>query len=133
MSFFDGIGEAVADMSRKATIHTAVNSGGSAQAASFTVDTEQIPGLIAKYEEAQEKLAGILQKAQDLRNINGPGKDEVSKKLAESLGEMAGDNEGCLSWAVNDARSRLQAQIDQLKAAQGTYQNTDADAAPRQV
>ncbi|MEV6234164.1 hypothetical protein AB0L88_40500 [Saccharopolyspora shandongensis] len=133
MSFFDGIVTTAQKAVRQATIHTAVNSGGSAQAASFTVDVEQIPGLITKYEEAQEKLGKILQKAQDLRYINGPGEDEVSQKLASALGEMAGDGEGCLSWAVNDARERIQAQINQLKAALGTYQNTDEDASIRQV
>ena len=69
MGFFDGIVDAQQQLVRKATIHTAVNAGGSAQAASFTVDVEQIPGLIAKYEEAQEKLEAILTKAQQLRKI----------------------------------------------------------------
>lgn len=133
MGFFDGIVDAQQQLVRKATIHTAVNAGGSAQAASFTVDVEQIPGLIAKYEEAQEKLEAILTKAQQLRKITPPGKDEVSRKLADSLGQMAGNDEGCLSWAVNDARKRIQSQIDQLKAAQSTYQNTDEDASIRQL
>lgn len=133
MAIWDGVSKAVGAAANKAMIHTAVNSGGTAQSASFSVDIEQIPGLIAKYEEAQEKLLDILNKAQDLQYINGPGKDEVSRKLAESLAEMAGSNEGCLSWAVNDARTRIQSQIDQLKAAQGTYQNTDEDASIRQV
>ncbi|MCI2424247.1 PE domain-containing protein [Saccharopolyspora sp. K220] len=133
MAFFDGIVSAVDSASRMATIHTAINSGGTAKAASFSVDIEQIPGLIAKYEEAVEKLEQILMKAQQLRKVAPPGDDEVSKKLADSLGEMAGNNEGCLSWAVNDARKRLQTQIDQLKAAQGTYQSTDEAATARQV
>ncbi|MER7015579.1 hypothetical protein ABT324_29445 [Saccharopolyspora sp. NPDC000359] len=133
MGILDGIVDAQRQMVRQATIHTAINAGGSAQAASFSVDIEQIPGLIAKYEEAQDKLGKILRKAQDLRYINGPGKDEVSQKLASALGEMAGDGEGCLSWAVNDARKRLQSQIDQLKAAQGTYTSTDEAATARQV
>ncbi|MDA3630792.1 hypothetical protein OU415_35570 [Saccharopolyspora sp. WRP15-2] len=133
MSFFDGIIDAQQKMVRTATIHTAINSGGSAQAASFSVDIEQIPGLIAKYEEAQDKLLDIVQKAQELQNIAPPGDDEVSQKLASALGEMAGDGEGCLTWAVNDARSRIQSQIDQLKAALGTYKNTDDDASIRQV
>lgn len=133
MAIWDGVSKAVGAAANKAMIHTAVNSGGTAQSASFSVDIEQIPGLIAKYEEAQEKLNGILEKAQELKKIAPPGNDEVSKTLAKSLGEMAGDNEGCLSWAVNDARERIQSQIDQLKAAQGTYQNTDENASIRQV
>ncbi|MDA3648239.1 hypothetical protein LZ318_18105 [Saccharopolyspora indica] len=138
MAIWDGIGAAGAAAAKavaanKAMIHTAVNSGGTAQAASFSVDIEQIPGLIAKYEEAQDKLDRILRKAQDLRYINGPGEDEVSQQLASALGEMAGDGEGCLSWAVNDARTRIQGMIDQLKAAQGTYTSTDEAATASQV
>jgi hypothetical protein len=133
VSIFDGVVDAAQKAVRTATIHTAINAGGTAQAASFTVDIEQIPGLIAKYEEAVEKLEQILMRAQQLRKVAPPGDDEVSKKLADSLGEMASNNEGCLSWAVNDARKRLQVQIDQLKAAQGTYQNTDEAATARQV
>lgn len=133
MAIWDGVSKAVGAAANKAMIHTAVNSGGTAQSASFSVDIEQIPGLIAKYEEAMEKLTDILTKAQQLQKIAPPGDDEVSKTLAKSLGEMAGNNEGCLSWAVNDARARIQSQIDQLKAAQGTYQNTDEDASIRQV
>ncbi|MGP4021663.1 PE domain-containing protein [Saccharopolyspora sp. 5N708] len=133
MAFFDGIVTAVDSAKRMAVVHTAINSGGTATAASFSVDIEQIPGLIAKYEDAVEKLEQILMKAQQLRKVAPPGEDEVSEKLANSLGEMAGNNEGCLSWAVNDARKRLQAQIDQLKAAQGTYQSTDEAATARQV
>ncbi|MER7078073.1 hypothetical protein SAMN02982929_07114 [Saccharopolyspora kobensis] len=133
MGFWDGIVDAQQQMVRKATIHTAINAGGSAQAASFSVDIEQIPGLIAKYEEAQDKFMDILEKAQELKNIAPPGDDEVSQKLASSLSEMAGNNEGCLVWAINDARMRIQSQIDQLKAAQSTYQNTDEDASIRQV
>lgn len=137
MSFFDGVGNAVVTAGQKAvrsaTIHTAINSGGTAQAASFTVDIEQIPGLITKYEEAQDKLLDILTQAQRLRHINGPGDDEVSKRLASALGDMAGEDEGCLSWAVNDARARIQSQIDQLKAALGTYKTTDENATARQV
>ncbi|MBB5153798.1 hypothetical protein [Saccharopolyspora phatthalungensis] len=133
MAFFDGVVDAWQDITRKATIHTAINSGGTAKAASFSVDIEQIPGLIAEYEKARDKLSDILMTAQDLRYIKGPGEDDVSQKLAKALGEMAGDGEGCLSWAVNDARNRIQAQIDQLKAAQGTYQNTDEAATARQV
>jgi hypothetical protein len=133
VSIFDEVVTGVQKAVRTATIHTAINAGGSAQAAAFTVDIEQIPGLIAKYEEAQEKLGKILSKAQDLRYINGPGKDEVSQRLATALGDMAGDGEGCLSWAVNDARDRIQTQINQLKAALGTYQNTDEDASIRQA
>ncbi|MEV0703832.1 hypothetical protein AB0I53_38775 [Saccharopolyspora sp. NPDC050389] len=133
MSFFDGIVTTAQKAVRQATVHTAINSGGSAQAASFTVDIEQIPGLITEYEKAQDKLDEILMAAQQLQKIAPPGDDEVSQRLSDSLGEMAGENEGCLSWAVNDARARIQTQIDQLKAAQGGYQNTDEDASIRQV
>ncbi|PKW14032.1 PE domain-containing protein [Saccharopolyspora spinosa] len=137
MSFFDGVGNAVVTagqkVARSATIHTAINSGGTAKAASFQVDIEQIPGLITEYEKAQDMLGRILRKAQDLQNVVPPGDDEVSERLASSLGEMAGNNEGCLSWAVNDARARIQSQIDQLKAALGTYQTTDENATARQV
>ncbi|GAA0511707.1 hypothetical protein GCM10009545_12140 [Saccharopolyspora thermophila] len=129
----DGVVDAARTAVRRATIHTAINSGGTAKAASFSVDIEQIPGLITKYEEAQDKLLDILTKAQELRKISPPGKDEVSNRLANALGEMAGESEGCLSWAVNDARSRIQSMIDQLKAAQGTYQRTDEAASIRQV
>ncbi|MFI0470974.1 MULTISPECIES: hypothetical protein [Saccharopolyspora] len=133
MSFFDGVVTTAQKAVRQATVHTAINSGGSAQAASFTVDIEQIPGLIAKYEDAREKMERILRKAQQLGNIQGPGEDEVSQRLVTSLNEMAGHNEGCLSWAVADGIKRLTSQIDQLKAAQREYQTTDENATARQV
>ncbi|MGW1677669.1 hypothetical protein [Saccharopolyspora sp. NPDC002376] len=133
MSFFDGIIETQQKMMRTATIHTAVNAGGSTQAASFSVDIDQIPGLIASYEDAREKMERILQKAQQLGSLQKPGEDEVSNRLTESLKEMAGHNEGCLSWAVADGVKRLTNQIDQLKAAQREYQTTDENATARQV
>lgn len=116
-----------------AQVTTYVNSGGTAQQASFSVDIEQIPGLIASYKDAQDSLRKILRKSQELQEIAPPGNDEVSQKLAKSLGEMAGNKEGGLSWAVSDAISRLQSQIDQLHAAQNDYQATDEAAKPRQV
>lgn len=137
MSFFEeAASKAVAvgqQARRSATIHTAINAGGSAQTASFTVDIEQIPGLIAEYQKAQDKLGEILMAAQQLKKVAPPGDDEVSERLSMALGEMAGESEGCLSWAVNDARARIQTQIDQLKAAQSGYQTTDEDASIRQV
>ncbi|MGW3469419.1 hypothetical protein ACWDKQ_13325 [Saccharopolyspora sp. NPDC000995] len=137
MSFFEGVGNAVVTagqkVARSATIHTAINSGGTAKAASFQVDIEQIPGLIASYKDAQDKLDEILEKAQQLTAIAPPGDDEVSERLASALGDMAGHNEGCLSWAVDDAKKRLQVQIEQLQAASRDYQNIDEDSRIRQV
>ncbi|RKT83721.1 hypothetical protein SAMN05421805_1207 [Saccharopolyspora antimicrobica] len=133
MAFWDGVSKAVGAAANKAMIHTAINSGGTAQSASFSVDIEQIPGLIASYEDAREKMERILQKAQQLGNLQKPGEDEVSTQLTESLKEMAGHKEGCLSWAVADGVKRLTNQIEQLKAAQREYQTADENATARQV
>lgn len=116
-----------------AIISTIASSGGSAQQASFSVEIDQIPGLIAKYEEAQRKLAAIQDKAMQLKDVTPPGDDEVSAKLAQSLGEMAGDGDGKLSWAVTQGIERLQGQIDQLKSAQSSYQGADEQATPSQA
>lgn len=116
-----------------AVVKTAVNVGGGVQQASFSVDLDQIPGLIAKYEEAREKLVAIQKKAGDLQNVVPPGDDEVSAKLASSLGEMAGSGDGKLGWAVSQAIERLQGQIDQLKAAQQGYQTSDENATAQQT
>ncbi|MEU6269867.1 hypothetical protein [Saccharopolyspora shandongensis] len=137
MSFFDGVGNAVVTAGQKAmrsaTIHTAINAGGTATAAAFQVDIEQIPALLTAYKDAQDNLDQILFKAQQLQKIAPPGDDEVSDRLSSALGDMAGHNEGCLSWAVDDAKKRLQVQIEQLEAASRDYQNIDEDSRIRQV
>lgn len=114
-----------------ASVNTWVNTDGGVQQATFSVDMDQVPGLIAKYEEAREMLDEILQDAQELRKVAPPGTDETSVQLADNLGRMAGGEEGCLSWAVTDGRQRIQDQIDQLKAALHDYQNADEAATPR--
>ncbi len=128
--FFD---EFTSKISR-AVVSTWINSGGTAQQASFSVDLEQIPGLIAKYEEARDKLRNILNKAQQLEQVGrsgAPGNDEVSKQLAQALGRTAGKEPGCLSWAVNDGIDRLNSQIEQLETAKRNYEASDDTANPR--
>ncbi len=115
-------------MAGKAVVNTHINVGGVAQQASFSVDIEQIPRLVASYRDAQDKLREIRDLAGELRSIPPPGEDEVSKQLVKNLGEMAGDGEGCLTAAVQDAYQRLQSQIEHLEAAQREYQNTDDSA-----
>lgn len=128
--FFEQIGNSLF-MGSRALVNTWVNSGGAAQQASFSVDIEQIPGLIAKYEQARDEMDEILQDAQELQRIPAPGEDEVSKQMVHDLRKKAGNDPGCLSWAVNDGRQRLQDQIDQLKQARLDYQNADEAATPR--
>ncbi|WP_433871165.1 hypothetical protein [Saccharopolyspora sp. CA-218241] len=121
-------------------MHTVVNTGSAggggaaATQASFSVDIEQIPGLIAKYQEAQDELRAIQRHANQLANLKiGAGDDEVSGKASEALAKMAGNDRGNLGWAVTQCIERLQGQIDQLKAAQSGYQSADEAATPRQV
>ncbi|MHA6800466.1 hypothetical protein [Bounagaea algeriensis] len=118
----------------QALVNTHVNDGsGGVQQASFSVDVEQIPDLVAKYKEAQDKLRGILSKTTDMQKMTGPGTDEVSQKIATSLNQMAGEEPGNLAWVVNKTIERLQNQIEQLEAAQRDYQSTDEEATPRQL
>ncbi|MHA6798560.1 hypothetical protein [Bounagaea algeriensis] len=118
----------------QALVNTHVNDGsGGVQQASFSVDVEQIPGLVAKYRGAQDKLRGIKRKAAELRELPGPAADEVSQKLAQSLGSMAGEEPGKLTWVVDATIDRLQNQIEQLEAAQRDYQSTDEEAIPRKL
>ncbi|MHA6802514.1 hypothetical protein [Salinifilum ghardaiensis] len=117
-----------------ALVNTHVNDGsGGVQQATFSVDVEQIPDLVAKYKEAREKLHGIRQKANDLQRPAEPAADEVSQKIKQSLGNMAGEEPGQLSWVVDKTIERLNNQIEQLEAAQRDYRATDDEATPRQL
>ncbi|MEY8040451.1 hypothetical protein [Saccharopolyspora cebuensis] len=125
----------------RAVVHTVVNTGsaggggaGAAQA-SFSVDIEQIPGLIAKYEEARDLLVAIGESAVETENISRrrAGEDEVSGKVAEAMATMTSNEPGKLGWAVQQCITRIEDQISQLKAAQSGYQTADEAATPRQV
>lgn len=116
-----------------ATINTVVNSGGSPQAASFNVDTDKIPGMIAKYEDARDELDRILRTARQKKSIKPAGDDEVSKAAAQAIKNLLGDAPGGLTKAVDDARRHIQDQIDQLKAAQKDYRAADEAATPTQM
>ncbi|QGK68579.1 hypothetical protein GIY23_02540 [Allosaccharopolyspora coralli] len=111
-------------------VNTAVNSGGTAQAASFSVELDQIPALIAKYEDAQQKLQSIRRQASRLSTVGAPGNDEVSKNLAQALNDMATNGPGSLLDAVTDGINRVKHQIEQLKSAQQGYQQADESATP---
>lgn len=118
----------------QAVVNTHVNDGqGGVQQASFSVEVEQIPELVAQYTQARDKLEAIRQKAGELRTPPGPAEDEVSQKLARSLGAMAGEEPGKLAWVVSQTIERLNDQIAQLQAAQRDYQSTDEEATPRQL
>ena len=120
--------------SPQALVNTHVNDGnGGVQQASFSVDAEQIPDLVAKYKEARDKLTAIRQKATELQEFTGPAEDEVSQKLARSLGRMASEEPGKLAWVVDKTIDRLTNQIEQLEAAQRDYRSTDEEATPRQL
>ncbi|KEI45466.1 hypothetical protein GU90_03215 [Saccharopolyspora rectivirgula] len=116
-----------------AVVNTYINTAGGVQKASFTVDIEQIPGLIEKYKDAREKLRKILQKSYRLRSITPPGEDEISQQMANSLSKMATDEPGCLAEAVRDGIKRLTDQINQLEAALRDYRSTDEAATARQI
>lgn len=115
----------------RAVVATHVNEGGAAKQVSYSVDLEQIPGLIAKYEEARERLHKILNKATEIERLGdnvSPGSDEVSRNSTKTLTGKAGEGQGGLAWSVRDAIDRISSQIDQLKAARTQYANSE-DAA----
>lgn len=117
-----------------AVVNTYVNAGGGVQQASFSVDIEQIPGLIEKYQEARAKLVKIRNSAFRLgAAISAPGEDEVSKQMTHELARRAHYDAGCLGHAVDEGIKRLTDQIEQLEAALRDYQNTDESAIARQV
>ncbi|WP_460956834.1 hypothetical protein [Parasphingorhabdus pacifica] len=130
MSMTPGMGGIAAGM---AQVSTYVNTGGTAQQASFSVDLDQAPGLLASYKDAREQLSKIATKAARLQLIGSPGDDEVSKKLVKDLGKMASSEPGCLLEAVNDGIKRLNEQIEQLENAINDYQAADENAKPTQV
>ncbi len=115
-------------------VSTWVNVGNSVQKASFSVDMDQIPGLIDKYKQAQDMMRDILQDAQQLErlgNRGAPGADEVSHNMAQAMARKASHDIGCLSWAVDDGYKRLEDQIAQLEAAKRDYEASDHTATPR--
>ncbi|WP_188984377.1 hypothetical protein [Saccharopolyspora thermophila] len=122
----------------RAVVNTFVNTRGASGAptvtqASFSVDLDQIPALIGKYEEARDKLEQTKFKARELQQIKAPGDDEVSKSMAAALERMAGNEPGGLAWVVDKTIERLNTQINQLKAAQQGYRTADENATPQQV
>lgn len=117
-----------------AVVNTYVNAGGGVQQASFSVDIEQIPGLIEKYQEARAKLTRIKNNAFRLTSaLSAPGEDEVSKQMTKELALKGQSDVGCLGHAVDEGIKRLTDQIEQLEAALRDYQNTDESAIARQV
>ncbi|GAB2650872.1 hypothetical protein GCM10027271_05650 [Saccharopolyspora gloriosae] len=116
-----------------ATINTTVNNGGVSSGASFSVDTDAIPGMIAKYEDARGELDEILNKVRNSGVLKPPGDDEVSKGAAESIKKLMGNSEGGITQVVTAARKHIQDQINQLKAAQKDYQSADDAATPTQA
>ncbi|GAA3363370.1 hypothetical protein [Saccharopolyspora gregorii] len=117
-----------------ATINTTVNNGGVTSGASFSVDTDAIPGMIAKYEDARDELDKILAKAQRMREVEPPGDDPVSGASANAIRRLiGGEGEGGLSQAVSEAKKHLQGQIDQLNAALQDYRSADEAATPNQA
>ncbi|WP_243791520.1 PE domain-containing protein [Saccharopolyspora gloriosae] len=115
-----------------ATINTTVNNGGVSSGASFSVDTDAIPGMIAKYEDAREQLGEILNLTRRSGMLKPPGNDEVSKAAAKAIGDLMGGSDQGITKVVTDAREHLQEQINQLKAAQKDYQSADEAATPTQ-
>lgn len=115
----------------RAVVSTHVNTGGTAQQVSYSVDLDQIPGLIAKYENARQKLTVILRKARDIDQLGDharPGDDEVSRNATTTLLRKAGDSPGSLAWSVRDAIDRITSQIEQLKAAKAGYEANEEAA-----
>lgn len=113
---------------------TWINVGNTAQKASFSVDMEQIPGLVEKYKQARDMLQDILTDATAVERLstNGaPGTDEVSQGMSKAVARKAGFDTGCLSWAVNDSIKRLNDQITQLENAKRDYETSDQSATPR--
>ncbi|GAB2749765.1 hypothetical protein GCM10027174_25290 [Salinifilum aidingensis] len=93
---------------RLVTVNTHVNDGsGGAEQPSFSVDVEQVPGLVEQHEKARDKLHDILRKTTDLQQVEGPGTDEVSQKLPQPLGDVTGEDPGKLAWVVNKTIERL--------------------------
>ncbi|MHA6802152.1 hypothetical protein [Salinifilum ghardaiensis] len=83
-----GIGIA---MQQLATVNTYVNDGsGGVEQASFSVDVERIPELVAQYKKARQKLQAIQRKADQLREQPRPAEDEVSQKLVARQATLAG-------------------------------------------
>ncbi|MCA1193301.1 hypothetical protein [Saccharopolyspora sp. 6V] len=116
-----------------ATINTTVNNGGVTSGASFSVDTDAIPGMIAKYEDARDELDKIIQVVSRSGFLKPPGDDEVSKSAAASIKKLMGNSEGGITQVVTGARKHIQDQIDQLKAAQQDYRSADDAATPNQA
>lgn len=115
-----------------ATINTSVNSGGGTQQASFSVEPDRIPAMVAKYEDAKDELTDILRAVRRNGFISPPGDDEVSKAASKAISELMGSDEGIVK-VVTDARDHLQNQIEQLKAAQQAYKAADESATPNQL
>ncbi|MHA6803490.1 hypothetical protein [Salinifilum ghardaiensis] len=93
---------------RLVTVNTHVNDGsGGAEQPSLSVDVEQVPGLVEQHEKARDKLHDILRKTTDLQQVEGPGTDEVSQKLAQPLGDVAGEDPGELTWVVDKTIEHL--------------------------
>ncbi|MFR9728626.1 hypothetical protein ACL03H_05300 [Saccharopolyspora sp. MS10] len=116
-----------------ATINTTVNNGGVTSGASFSVDTDAIPGMIAKYEDALGELGSILRTVSASGFLKPPGDDEVSESAAQAIKSLMGNSNGGITHVVNGAIDHIQSQIDQLKAAQQDYRSADDAATPNQA
>ncbi|MDR7301500.1 hypothetical protein [Haloactinomyces albus] len=114
-----------------ALVNTYINTGGGVQQGTFRVDMDQIPGLIAKYKDARDKLADIAVDARFLQTIDAPGNDEVSEQMTRELARKAGVEQGSLVKAVNDGIERLNDQINQLEEARANYDAAEEAATAR--
>ncbi|MEU6128335.1 hypothetical protein ABZ805_04090 [Saccharopolyspora sp. NPDC047091] len=115
-----------------ATINTTINNGGVSSGASFSVDTDAIPALIAKYEDARDELDRIRFSMNRLEKIEPSGQDKISRASADSIKSIVSDQPGGLAHVLNEAKKHLENQIEQLRAAVNDYRGADDAATPTQ-
>lgn len=94
----------------------------------FTVDIDEAPKIIAGLEQAIEKLMVSYTDAEQLANLQTPGKDPYSGFAVLAIRQSAGDEEGGYRWANKEAREALLKTIDNIKRAIDSYNQTDQAA-----
>lgn len=98
---------------------------GGPQTGRFEVDMDRLPQLRTDLEDVRLRYMAILNRSYDLRALQAPGEDRVSRRAADELSRWAGDEPGQLGWSSRQAMDRVQEMIDQVDAILLAYRTAE--------
>ncbi|AHH98567.1 hypothetical protein [Kutzneria albida] len=113
----------------KAVLATWASDGkGGFTSGQLMVEPDRLPTVKATFLQAKDRFREMLSTAQNLRYLNAPGDDEVSKQAVDNLAKLAGGGEGCLTKTLNDCMARCDEMIANVDKSMQLYKVADTSA-----